>query len=75
MRVDAFRPAAEFKANMDTWISRFRQATPVAGQKVLIPGDPEREMEKERRAQGIPVLEPVVKDLEEVAARFQLKFA
>lgn len=75
MRVDAFRPAAEFKANMDTWISRFRQAAPVAGQKVLIPGDPEREMEKERRVQGIPVLEPVVKDLEEVAARFQLKFA
>jgi len=75
MRVDAFRPADEFKANMDKWIGRFRAAEPVQGQQVLIPGDPEREMEKERRVQGIPVLEPVVKDLEEVAARFKIKFA
>lgn len=75
MRVDAFRPADEFKANMDKWIGRFREAVPVSGQQVLIPGDPEREMEKERREQGIPLLEPVVKDLEEVAARFKIKFA
>lgn len=74
MRVDAFRPADEFKANMDNWIGRFREAVPVQGQQVLIPGDPEREMEKERRVQGIPLLEPVVKDLEEVAARFKIKF-
>lgn len=33
MRVDAFRPAEEFKENMDTWISRFRAAEPVAGKK------------------------------------------
>jgi LDH2 family malate/lactate/ureidoglycolate dehydrogenase len=74
MRVDAFRPADEFKANMDKWISRFRNAEPVAGGQVLIPGDPEREMEKERREQGIPLLEPVVKDLQEVAVKFKLSF-
>ena len=74
MRVDAFRPADEFKANMDKWISRFREASPVHGQQVLIPGDPEREMEKERREQGIPLLEPVVKDLQEVANKFKLSF-
>lgn len=74
MRVDAFRPADEFKQHMDKWIGRFRSATPVEGQQVLIPGDPEREMQKERLEKGIPVLAPVVKDLQEVAARFKLNF-
>lgn len=75
MRVDAFRPADEFKDHMDTWISRFRNATPVEGQeKVLIPGDPEREMEADRRISGIPLLGPVVKDLGEVAMKFKIDF-
>ncbi|MFY0253784.1 Ldh family oxidoreductase [Chitinophaga sp. 30R24] len=74
MRVDAFRPADEFKANMDTWISRFREAKPVEGKKVLIPGDPEREMNQERLEKGIPVLAAVVKDMQEVAAKFNLNF-
>lgn len=74
MRVDAFRPADEFKEHMDKWISRFRAATPVAGEQVLIPGDPEREMERERRTTGIPLLEPVMKDLREVAGKFKLDF-
>jgi len=74
MRVDAFRPAEEFKTNMDTWINRFRAAEPVAGKKVLIPGDPEREMHQERLEKGIPVIAPVVKDMQEVAAKFNLNF-
>ena len=74
MRVDAFRPADEFKSNMDTWISRFRAATPVPGEKVLIPGDPEREMHHERLQNGIPIIGPVVKDMQEVAAKFKLNF-
>ena len=70
MRVDAFRPADEFKTHMDNWIKRFRSAKPVPGQeKVLIPGDPEREMEKERREQGIPLLPAVVTDLKTVAEK------
>jgi LDH2 family malate/lactate/ureidoglycolate dehydrogenase len=44
MRIDAFRPADEFKQHMDNWIRRFRNAKPASGyDKVLIPGDPERE--------------------------------
>lgn len=64
MRVDAFRPAEEFKQHMDNWISRFRNAKPASGHdKVLIPGDPEREMEAERMKNGIPVIDAVVADL------------
>ena len=70
MRVDAFRPAAKFKNHMDNWIRRFRSATPAAGQeKVLIPGDIEREMQITRRKEGIPIVIPVVKDLREVGGK------
>lgn len=75
MRVDAFRPADEFKSHMDNWIRRFRSAEPTPGnKKVLIPGDPERELESIRRTDGIPLLDPVVKDLIQLGERFGVKF-
>lgn len=74
MRVDAFRPADEFKANMDNWISRFRNATPVEGKEVLIPGDPERLLEAIRLKEGIPLLEVVKKDLRDVGLKLDVKF-
>ncbi|MGB3852040.1 MAG: Ldh family oxidoreductase [Tunicatimonas sp.] len=64
IRVDAFRPAAEFKQHMDRWITTFRQARTTQGhERVLIPGDPERATEAKRREEGIPLLKPVVDDL------------
>lgn len=73
MRIDAFRPADEFKQHMDNWISRFRSAIPAEGyEKVLIPGDPEREAEAQRRQEGIPVVESVVADLKGIAEKFTL---
>jgi LDH2 family malate/lactate/ureidoglycolate dehydrogenase len=70
MRIDAFRPAAEFKAHMDNWINRFRAAVPASGyDRVLIPGDPERIIAAERMEQGIPVHEEVEKDLAAIADR------
>src|SRR5687768_6482486 len=63
MRIDAFRPAQEFKGHMDNWINRFRQAKTIEGQeKVLIPGDPERETSDERTKNGIPLNAKVVQD-------------
>ena len=74
MRIDAFRPADDFKFHMDKWIRRFRSATPVAGQeKVLVPGDPEREMEVERRAHGIPLHASVVDDLKNLAEKLGVR--
>jgi L-2-hydroxycarboxylate dehydrogenase (NAD+) len=70
MRVDAFRPAADFTANMDNWIRRFRSAKPAAGhEKVLIPGDPEREMEAVRLREGIPLFESVLEELKGVGEK------
>src|SRR5678816_2392379 len=75
MRIDAFRPADDFKKHMDKWIRRFRSAKTVAGQqKVLIPGDPEREMEKQRMKNGVPLLKPVIEDLKFLGERFEIKF-
>ena len=73
MRIDAFRPAADFKVHMDNWIQRFKAAKTIEGQpRVVIPGEPERAMEKERMANGIPLIEPVVADLKELAAKFNM---
>ncbi len=74
MRIDAFRPAEEFQKDMDRWIKRFRAAEAVDGKQVLIPGDPERELEIERKLHGIPLLEPVVQDLRSLSTRFHLDF-
>ena len=73
MRVDAFRPADDFKYHMDNWIRRFRNAEPADPQQpVVIPGDPERAMEKERMANGITLLDPVEKDLMALGQRFHV---
>lgn len=73
MRIDAFRPADDFKKHMDNWIGRFRSAKTIAGQeKVIIPGDPEREMEIERMQNGIPLLDAVIKDLTELGLKFNV---
>ena len=73
MRIDAFRPAKDFKAHMDQWIERFSNATPAEGHdKVLIPGDPEREMELIRKKDGIPIVAAVVEDLKNTGAIFDI---
>jgi L-2-hydroxycarboxylate dehydrogenase (NAD+) len=75
MRIDAFRPAEEFKLHMDNWIKRFRMAKPDKDHdRVLIPGDPEREMEAIRMKEGIPIVDSVVEDLKKVGEKFGLEF-
>lgn len=74
MRVDAFRPEKDFLRDMDLWIKRFRNAKPIAGQeKVLIPGDPEREAETDRYQNGIPLLDTVWEDLKNTGVKFGIK--
>jgi LDH2 family malate/lactate/ureidoglycolate dehydrogenase len=74
MRIDAFRPAADFKSHMDNWIQRFRSAQTVPGAKrVIIPGEPEREMEVERSSNGIPLLPVVINDLRTLGEKYNLE--
>lgn len=75
MRVDAFRPADDFKNHMDNWIETFRNSkTTDESDKVLIPGDPEREMTSERMTNGIPLLDAVIEDLTAVGEELNIAF-
>ncbi len=74
-RVDAFRPADEFKTHMDNWIKTFRNAESIDPKnKVLIPGDPERLLSEERMKNGVPIHEAVIEDLQQLAEKFSLTF-
>ncbi len=73
MRIDAFRPAADFKIHIDKWIQRFRAAKTVEGEtNVIIPGDPERAMEIDRINNGIPLLQSVVDELKTLGKKFSV---
>lgn len=75
MRIDAFESKEEFKKRMDNWIDTFRSAESIQGEpEVLIPGDPEREMEKKADKKGIKILKPIQKDLKELADKLNLEF-
>ncbi len=74
MRIDGFRPAADFKDHLDNWIERFQSAKTIkADQKVIIPGEPEYAFEQERKVQGIPIIDVVVKDLNELAEKLGIE--
>jgi LDH2 family malate/lactate/ureidoglycolate dehydrogenase len=73
MRVDAFRPAEDFKKHMDLWIQRFKKSQRVnENQEVLIPGEPEYLMQLDREKNGIPLNEVVENDLKELASKLGL---
>jgi L-2-hydroxycarboxylate dehydrogenase (NAD+) len=71
MRIDAFRPAQDFKNDMDNWIKAFKNATPInKNEPVIIPGEPEVAFEKIRMQNGIPLLEAVVLDLKALGNKY-----
>ena len=75
MRIDAFQPANDFKTKMDEWIETFRSAKPVKGQeRVMIPGDPEREAEARNRKDGIKLVPAIKSDLVTVAKELGIDF-
>jgi L-2-hydroxycarboxylate dehydrogenase (NAD+) len=76
MRIDAFQPADEFKSKMDEWIETFRSAKPAKGQeRVLIPGDPEREAEYNCKKNGIALVPAIKNDLIEISGDLGIEFS
>ncbi|WP_342330634.1 Ldh family oxidoreductase [Pedobacter sp. FW305-3-2-15-E-R2A2] len=74
MRIDGFRPADDFKQHLDNWIERFKSAKTVdPDKKVIIPGEPEYAFEQERKIQGIPLIDVVVNDLNELAVKLGIE--
>lgn len=75
MRIDAFQPALKFREKMDEWIDTFRSSKPAAGEdRVLIPGDPEREAEERIAMEGISIVPGVRSDLVAIAKELDLSF-
>jgi L-2-hydroxycarboxylate dehydrogenase (NAD+) len=74
MRVDGFRPADEFKEDMDKWIGAFR----VQGCGRAKSDHPRRSRARNgsgtRREWNFRLLEPVVLSLDELAKRFGIPF-
>jgi len=75
MRVDAFRPKEVFLEHMDNWIQTFRNAPVVEGMPAMvIPGDPERQAEAQRKITGIPLVSDVWEDLKKLGEKLGVEF-
>jgi LDH2 family malate/lactate/ureidoglycolate dehydrogenase len=76
LRIDGFIDLDEFKGQIDEWVRVFRATKPAPGTPgIVIPGDPERKAEAERRVTGIPLAPAVVADLRDISARTGIPFA
>ena len=68
MRIDAFRPAAEFKADVDLLLKKIKSSEKVpGGDRIYIPGEKEADCVRERRQNGIPLHAKVVESLSKLA--------
>ncbi len=75
MRIDGFIDADAFKSQVDDYIRVFRAAKPAPGTGgPLIPGDPEREAELTRRDNGVPLILPVIEELQGISKRTGVPF-
>lgn len=75
MEIDGFEEVDVFKKRIDQWIEVFRNTKPAPGHEaVLIPGDPEHAAENVRSKYGIPVIESVVKDMQEISKMTKVDF-
>jgi L-2-hydroxycarboxylate dehydrogenase (NAD+) len=67
-RVDAFRPVAEFKADMDRMIRTLHGGEKAAdADRIYVAGEREWELSDQRRAEGIPLHAKVLADLTDLA--------
>jgi LDH2 family malate/lactate/ureidoglycolate dehydrogenase len=75
IRIDAFRPAEEFKRDMDRLIRALRSTPPMEGQeRVYVAGEIEFATAREREERGIPLLTSVVNGLREVSKQLSVPF-
>jgi len=76
LRIDGFIDADEFKRQMDDYIRTFRATRPAPGTNgPLIPGDPERDAEKLRSKQGVPLIMLVVEELRAISKKTGIPFS
>ncbi|HEU5465180.1 MAG TPA: Ldh family oxidoreductase [Candidatus Binatia bacterium] len=75
IRLDAFRPAADFKRDMDRLIRELKSTPPAEGQsRVYVAGEIEFETAEERAERGIPLLPSVLQGLRDVAEQLGIPY-
>ena len=75
IRVDAFRPAEEFKRDMDRLIRELKSTPPLDGQeRVYVAGEIEFETAEERAANGIPLLSSIREGLKDVGEQLDVPY-
>ena len=75
MRIDAFIDLDDFKNQTDDYIRTMRSTKPAPKTDgPLIPGDPEREADKNRSKEGIPLVDPVIEELNDISAKTGIPF-
>jgi len=83
LRVDwSMKPLAALAAiwaiyapQIDDYVRTFRATKPAPGTSgPLIPGDPERAAERERRKNGVPLIRPIVEDLRAISRQTGIPF-
>ena len=71
----AFRPAADFKSDMDRLIRELKATTPVEGEsRVYVAGEIEYETAEERSERGIPLHSSVLKGLRDVGTQLGVPY-
>jgi L-2-hydroxycarboxylate dehydrogenase (NAD+) len=75
IRIDSFRPADEFKRDMDRLVRELKSTPPVEGQaRVYVAGEIEFETANERAANGIPLHDSVLKGLRDVSEQLGVPY-
>lgn len=75
MRIDGFIDPDDFKGQVDEYIRVFRAAKPATGTNgPLIPGDPERQAQEERREKGVPLFPAVIEELRDISSKTGIPF-
>lgn len=72
--LEGFGDKSQILDRMDIWMESIRNSASKDGQNVLVPGDPEWLMEEERARLGVPLLQPVIENLQELAVQFNIQF-
>ncbi len=75
VRIDAFRPLADFQRDMDALITELKTAPREAGQeRIYIHGEKEFEMAERSEREGVPLLLPTVRALQQVGNEVGVPF-
>jgi L-2-hydroxycarboxylate dehydrogenase (NAD+) len=75
LSIEAFRPIADFKNQIDGMIDLLQHSPLASGQKkILIAGEKEFELEEYNRIHGVPLIQQIVDDLEKEGEKVGVKF-